>query len=171
MQAIADEADVAVQTVYAVFGTKREVLRQALEAAVTGDADPASVNDRPEAHALRDEPDPRRRAAMDAAMVTTISPRIAPIVRAVREATAADPEFASTWDEIAAHRRADVIAAAALLAGADGLTVELEDAIGSLYVLYSPDVYTMLTADLGWSAERFERWLADAIHRLLLAAG
>ena len=38
IQDIADEAEVAVQTVYAVFGNKRELLRQVLEAAVSGGA-------------------------------------------------------------------------------------------------------------------------------------
>ena len=38
IQAIADDAGVAVQTVYAVFGTKRELLRSLLEAAVRGGA-------------------------------------------------------------------------------------------------------------------------------------
>ena len=49
MQAIAERADVAVQTVYAVFGNKRELLRQLIESTVTGDDDPLPITDRPEA--------------------------------------------------------------------------------------------------------------------------
>ena len=37
MQAIADDAGVAIQTVYAGFGTKRELLRQLIERTITGD--------------------------------------------------------------------------------------------------------------------------------------
>ena len=42
IQAVADEAGVAVQTVYAVFGNKRELLRQVLESAVTDDGPPST---------------------------------------------------------------------------------------------------------------------------------
>jgi len=169
IQAVADEAGVAVQTVYAVFGNKRELLRHALEAAVTGDADPQPINERPEALAIADEPDPRRRAAMDAAIVAQISPRLAPIVKALREAATVDPELAATAAAITERRRQDMAAAAQLLAGPDGLRIELEDAVGTLYVLYSPEVFMELTADLGWSIEHYERWLAEMLYRTVMS--
>ena len=169
IQAVADEAGVALQTVYAVFGNKRELLRHTLEAAVAGDTDPQAVNERPESLAIADEPDARRRAEMDAAIVARISPRLAPIVKAVREAATVDPEFAPTAAEITARRRQDMAAAAQLLAGPDELTMELDDAIGTLYILYSPEVFTALTGDLGWSIERYERWLADMLYRTVMS--
>jgi AcrR family transcriptional regulator len=169
IQAIADEAGVAVQTVYAVFGNKREVLRQALEAAVTGDADAETVSQRADVQALADEPDPRRRAQMDAAITAEISQRILPVVRVVREAAAVDPEFATAAQAITAQRRADMRAAAKLLAGDNELKISLEEAIGTLYVLYSPDVFACLTEDLGWSMKRYEKWLATMLYRALLA--
>lgn len=169
IQAVADEAGVAVQTVYAVFGNKRELLRQALAAAVTGDADPRPLFERPEGRAVAAEPDPRRRAELDAAMVARISPRIAPIVRAVREAAAADPEMAQTAAQMMDRRRRDMAAAAEALGGPDGLSMDLEDAIGTLYILYSPDVFTALVDDLGWSLEQYERWIADMLYRTVIA--
>jgi len=169
IQAVADEAGVAVQTVYAVFGNKRELLRLALEAAVTGVAAPLPLTERSEFTAIADEPDARRRAAMDAAMTAQMSPRIAPILKVVREAAAVDPDFATTLAAITAQRRADMAAAATILAGNDGPTLELEDAIGTLYVLYSPDVFTALTGELGWSIEQYERWLAEMLYRAVIA--
>ena len=44
---IAEEAGVAVQTVYAVFGNKRQLVIELLENAVKGDDEPASVIERP----------------------------------------------------------------------------------------------------------------------------
>ena len=44
--AIAGQADVAVQTVYAVFGTKRAVLSKLLALRVTGDHDATPLKDR-----------------------------------------------------------------------------------------------------------------------------
>ncbi len=169
IQAIADESGVAVQTVYAAFGNKRTLLHDVLEAAVTGDADPTPLNERPNAKAIADEPDARRRAEMDAAMVAKISPRIAPIVRVIREAAAVDPEFEATAAAITARRRVDMTSAARILAGPDGIDMDLEDAIGTLYVIYSPDVFTALTQDLGWSVRRYERWVADMLYRTIMS--
>lgn len=168
IQAIADDAGVAVQTVYAVFGNKRELVREALEAAIVDDADAETVNDRADVKAIAAEPDGRRRAEMAAAMVTQISTRIAPIAKVAREAASVDPEFAATADAITAGRRGDMLASARVLAGPGELRVPLEEAVGTLYTLYSPDTFTGLTVDLGWSLDQFERWLADALERLLL---
>ena len=57
IQAVADQAGVAVQTVYAVFGTKRELLRQLIESTITGD-EPEPVTERVTARSLAAEPDP-----------------------------------------------------------------------------------------------------------------
>ena len=44
--AIADQADVAVQTIYAAFGTKRAVLSELLAVRVVGDDDATPLKDR-----------------------------------------------------------------------------------------------------------------------------
>ena len=167
MQAVADEAGVAFQTVYAIFGNKRELLRQTLEAAIVDDPEADAVAERDEAKAIAKEPNARRRAELAAAMVTQNSSRIVPIVRVAREAAAVDPEFAATAASITAGRRQDMVASARLLAGPGTLRVPVEEAVGTLYTLYSPDTYTALTVDMGWSPAQFERWLADALERLL----
>ena len=43
---VADEAGVAVQTIYAVFGNKRALLGQLLDVAIAGDDERVAVNDR-----------------------------------------------------------------------------------------------------------------------------
>ena len=53
IQAIAEDAGVAVQTVYAVFGNKRELLRQLIESTITGDDEPVPITQRAEAQADR----------------------------------------------------------------------------------------------------------------------
>jgi AcrR family transcriptional regulator len=165
IQSVADEAGVAVQTVYAVFGNKRELLRHALEAAIAGDTAPQPVNERPEFLAIAEEPDPRRRAELDAALSTQISRRLAPIMNVLREAAAVDPEFTATAKSITAQRRRDMAAAAEILAGPNGVRGDLEDVVGTLYVLYSPWTFLELTDDLGWSVKRYQRWLAEMLYR------
>jgi AcrR family transcriptional regulator len=166
IQAIAERGGVAVQTVYAVFGNKRELLRQLIESTITGDDDPLPVTERPEARAVAAEPDAQKRAELDAAMSRSIAERVAPIVRVASEAAASDPELAAMMDAVKAARREEMIASAEIVAGADGLRIDPEEAAATLYVLYSPAVADMLMRDYGWSPERYERWLA----RMLLVS-
>jgi AcrR family transcriptional regulator len=160
IQMIAERAGVAVQTVYAVYGNKRELLRQMIESAITGDDDALPITQRAEARAIADEPDARRRAELDAALSRSITERVAPIVRVAGEAAASDPELATMMNAMRAARRREMIESAKILTGPDGLRTDLEDAAATLYVLYSPAVADMLMGDYGWSPGRFEKWLA-----------
>lgn len=162
IQAIAEQGGVAVQTVYAVFGTKRELLRQLIESTISGD-DPRPVTEQPEALAIAAEPDPRRRAELDASMSRAITERVAPIVRVASEAAASDPELAAMMDAVKAARRKEMLDSAEILAGADGLRVGRKEAAATLFVLYSPAVADMLMGDHGWSAKRYEKWLAHML--------
>ena len=162
IQAVADQAGVAVQTVYAVFGTKRELLRQLIESTITGD-EPEPVTERVTARSLAAEPDPRRRAELDAALARLIAQRVAPIVRVAEEAAASDPELAAMMEAVRAARRDEMITSAAILAGPDRPRLEQEEAAATLYVLYSPHVADMLLRDYGWPPERYEAWLARMI--------
>ena len=168
IRAIAEEAGVAVQTVYAVFGNKRQLVIELVENAVTGDDDPAAVTERPEAQAIRAEPSARRRAQLDAALSRKIIERVLPVFKITSDAAAVDPDFAELNRAMIARRRAEMIDAATLLAGDGGLRLSPDDAAASLLVLYSPHVAQILTEHLGWSYDRYETWLADAIERLVL---
>ncbi len=165
IQAIAERGGVAVQTVYAVFGSKRDLLRQLIESTIAGDEDPLPITKRPEAQAVAAEPDARKRAELDAAMSRSITERVAPIVRVASEAAASDPEIAAMMDAVKAARRTEMITSARLLAGPEGTRVD-DEAAATLYVLYSPAVADMLMGDYGWSPERYEKWL---VHMLLVS--
>ena len=163
IQAVADHAGVAVQTVYAVFGSKRELLRQLIESTIAGDDDSVPFAERPDFQAVAAEPDPQRRARLDAAFSRSIVERVAPIVRIASEAAASDPELAAMMETVKAARRDEMVAAARVLAGPDGLRASEKEAAATLYVLYSPAVADMLMVDHGWSPKRYEQWLARMI--------
>lgn len=167
MQAIADESGVAVQTVYAAFGTKRELMRQLIEGTIAGD-DSAAGTEGGAAGGVAAEPDARRRAQLDAALARTIVQRVAPLVRVAEEAAASDPDLAATMETVRAARRREMLDSAALLAGPEGLRLEPEEAAATLYVLYSPQVADMLMRDHGWSPARYEAWLARMIQEAVL---
>jgi TetR/AcrR family transcriptional regulator, regulator of autoinduction and epiphytic fitness len=169
MQAIADQAGVAVQTVYAAFGTKRELLRQLIERSLTGDEDPLPITERATAQSIAVEPERRRRAELGAALSRSITERVAPLVRVATEAAASDSELATMMETVKAARRREMTTSAALLAGPDGLQAEPHEAAATLYVLCSPQVADMLMGDYGWSAERYETWLARMILQAVIA--
>ena len=169
IQAVADEAGVAVQTVYAVFKNKRQLLDQLIEAAIVGGADAdAGVTHTAEVDAIGAEPDPRRRAEMDAAMTRAIAERVAPIVRVAQEAAASDPEFAAVFEAMKARRREEMSDMVRVLGAQSPLRMSGQQAAATLYVLYSPMVADMLMIDLGWSAAKYEKWLADMLYFSLL---
>ena len=168
IRAIAEEAGVAVQTIYAVFGNKRQLVIELLEDAVSGDEELISVTQHPETEAIRAEPDPRRRAQLGAALSRKITERLLPVFKITSDAAAVDPDFAELNQAMIARRRAEMADGATLLAGDDGLRVSPDDAAASLFVLCSPHVAQLLTEHLGWSYDRYQTWLADAIERLIL---
>ena len=105
---------------------------------------------------------------LDAAGARSIIERIGPIVRVALEAAASDPELAVVMEAVKATRRTEMAESVGLLAGPDGVLEDEEEAAATLYVLYSPQVAQILTEHLGWSYDRYETWLADAIERLVL---
>ena len=138
IRAIAEEAGVAVQTVYAVFGNKRQLVIELSELAVKGDDEREPVTQQAEVEAIRAEPSPHRRAELDAALSRKIIERFLPLFKITSDAAAVDPEFAELNRAMIERRRAEMPEAATLLAGDDGLRVSPEDAAVSLFVLYSP---------------------------------
>lgn len=106
MPAIADEAGVAVETVYRVFGTKAALFRAVVDAMLSGGVARARVpvEERPAIRAIIEEPDPRRQIERYAATQPGIHRRAGPILRALRDAKATDPALADLWAEMEAWR-------------------------------------------------------------------
>src|SRR5216684_1962342 len=95
VEAIASGAGVAVDTVYAVFGSKREVLKSLLDVRVGGDDAPIEVLDRPRPQAVRADRNQARQLAAFAHDVGRIIERVRPVDDIIRGAAAVDPEVAA----------------------------------------------------------------------------
>jgi len=170
IEAIAGEAGVAVQTVYAVFGSKPHILRSVLDVAVTGEDAPAPPLLDPDAmRVIGLEPDPARRVRMFAALVGDVLGRTAAVTQVAREAAAADPEMAQMWRAMQDSRTGGMAEAARVLVGdgdgdGDGLPVRPLDEIRDLlWVLCGPEVHQLFVAERLWTPERYEEWLVSAI--------
>jgi AcrR family transcriptional regulator len=170
MQAIADEAGVAVQTLYFTFGTKRALLSEILDVAVAGDDEPVPTLERPATLAALAEPDPRKQLRAQVRLAREIYERVAPVLQVVAGAASADPDIAELW-EINNSQRATaqerlVTALAAKTPLREGLDVAT--AIDITLALQTPEMYQYLTRRRGWSPRRWEHWTADILIAELL---
>jgi AcrR family transcriptional regulator len=170
IDAIAARAAVSPETVYATYKNKRSLLSQLLDVAIAGDDAPMPILERPWVQQLRAEADPRRRLRILAANGRSILERTAPIYEVLRGAAAADPEIASLWEHAKAQRLAGQRALLGILTERARLRHDLpaSSATDILFAIGSPETYRLLIVDRGWPADRFERWYADTLARLLL---
>jgi AcrR family transcriptional regulator len=159
--------------VYRVFGTKSGLFRAVIEALLAGGTARAEtpVEDRPAIRAIHDEPDPRRKVALYAATQPGIHRRAGPLLRALRDVRANDPELSRLWDELEAWRLAGQGRFVAALAEANGLRPDrsVEDATDIVWTLCSLGVHEDLVIKRRWSDDRYEAWLAGALIRELVA--
>ena len=164
MQAVAERARISPATVYSAFTNKRMLLTALVDVSIAGDDAPVPVLERPWVAELRAEPDRARRVRMLARNGRLILERRAPIDEVVRAAAAADSEIAALWEAGKAQRLAGQRELLKIVAGPEGLRSRATDV---LYAIGSPETYRLLVVDRGWSPDRFERWYAYAIERLL----
>ncbi len=170
MQAIADEAGMAVQTLYFTFGTKRALLSEILDVAVAGDDEPVPTLERPVVVSALAEPDPEAQLRDQARLAREIYERVAPVLEVVANAASADPEIAEVWETNNAQRATVMERLITALATKGPLRdgVDTAMAIDIALALQSPELYQYLTKRRGWSPDRWERWTADALITQLL---
>jgi AcrR family transcriptional regulator len=170
VEAIAADAGVAVDTVYAAFGSKRGVLQALLNVRVGGDEAELDLLARAGPRAVEREPDQRAQLAAFATDVSAILERARPVDEIIRGAAAVDAEIASLRSEAQAYRYRNMRQLVSWLAAKgplrDGLTED--DAAAIMWTVTSPEVHGLLRVARGWSAERYGAWLGQSLARILL---
>lgn len=168
---VADAAGVAVQTIYFHFGTKRAVLKEAVDVAAAGDDEDVAVLDRPWMEEIRAESDSRRVIELWVRNGADLFVRIAPIMGVVRDAAGSDPEMAEQWRTNEGERLVAFGALTEILADRGALAPGLspEDATDVVFALNSIEVFLLLTSTRGWSVRRWEQWLVTTMESTLLA--
>jgi AcrR family transcriptional regulator len=169
MSAIADRAGVALDTVYASAGRKPELARLLIEAAISGTNQAVPAEERDYVQAIRSAPDAGTKIDIYAAAVTAIAPRLAPVLAIIQQAGADEPELTALWAEIAERRAANMRRFVADLAAVHPLRLDPDQAADIVWATNATELYQLLVGQRGWTSQRYERFLADAWHRLLLA--
>lgn len=170
VEAVGDAADIPLATVYRLFGSKRVILASVLDTSFVGDDEPVAVGERPAVRAAFAEADPRRMLACFARICRELLDRSAPIQHVLRGAATADPDAAELLALVRSQRLEGQSRVARVLAERGALAEGVHEATAAdtIYTLMAPETHHILTVERAWSADRYERWLADALCALLL---
>jgi AcrR family transcriptional regulator len=170
MSAIAAAAGVSLKTVYLAFETKSGLLRALWHLLLRGEPDTVPVGRQPWYREVLDEPDPGRQLRLNMRNSLAVKTRAGAMLEVIRDAASVDPDIGALWARIQTefhdNQREVVQSIAAKHALAPGLDVVTATDI--LWSLNHPSLYALLVGERGWSAERYEQWLADLLCDRLL---
>ena len=163
MAAIAREAGVAYQTVYAAFGTKLGVARGIIWSSFEVEGIPDLLA------AATASPDPEVWLRAVARAACRIGERLGDLLRFLRES--GDPELLAEYERVEARRFQQEEFLAARLAASGRLKdgVSPAEALAVVWALSGTQLHHQLVARRHWPGPRYEQWLGDALLALLLA--
>jgi AcrR family transcriptional regulator len=165
--AIAEEAGVSPETVYAGFRNKRTLLGELIRAAVRG-GESSPVPEQAGPRAVAAAVDQREQLRLFAADISVRLERVGPLVEVLSTASRSDPELAALLAKIHDERAKNLRTFVHALAANGPLRLEPEAALDSVWALASPDLHRLLTRTRGWSRERYCEWLAESLAALLI---
>ncbi|MFB9363833.1 TetR/AcrR family transcriptional regulator [Actinoplanes nipponensis] len=171
LTAVAAEAGVAVQTLYAVFGSKRQLLSDLIDVTIAGDDAPVALPDRGFVAEIRALPDARARLARYARHLTETHERQAQVMLALAGAATADPDAAAVWRKNLEDRQRGMTMFAADLNTTGQLREDLsvERIADVLWLAMDVHNYDRLVRERGWTAEEFQQWYVDTVAGAILA--
>jgi AcrR family transcriptional regulator len=161
---IAEQADVAGSTVYALYKSKEGILRALMRATLFGPRFQEALA------RLDGVTDPVRRIALSAHVARAIYESESTELGLIRGASSFSPalrkleqEFETMRFEMQEERVNLLFAHAKQRAG-----LQPEDARRILWMYTSRDVYRMLVHEGAWTPDRYQEWLSDTLVRVLV---
>ena len=165
---IARDAGVAVQTVYNAVGGKREIVNAVLDQAAAGQEAPRRV---PEFMAERTDATSSVADMIDvlAEWFAQSQPRVAPVMRLIREAAAHDAGVAELEQARASQRLAHYGRAADQLRDRGAREMPREQIAALIWSIGHPQTYAQLVEVEGWSLDAYRAWVRDSLAAALIA--
>lgn len=169
VQAVADRAGVSLDTVYASVGRKPQLLLAVHDMALAEGPAPVPAEQRDYVRAVREAPTAEGKLRTYAVAMGRVLPRTVPIMRALQEAGATEPDCAAQHEEISARRAANMRLLVADLRSTGELRDDLsdDDAADLVWSLNSPEWFTLVTGR-GRTPEQYADLLADVLVHTLL---
>ena len=167
VNAIAAEAGVSPETVYARFGNKRALLVELVSRAARG-PDRSPILEQKGPRAVAAEADQHEQLRLFAADVVLRLERVGPLTAVLAGAAQAEPDLAGLLGEIHARRRKNLRTFVDVLAANGALRLDTPTAVDTVWALASPELHRLLTTTRGWSRSRYASWLAATLGDVLL---
>jgi len=170
IRAIAEEAGVAVPTVYASLRSKANVLRAVVDLTVRGDDEAAPLASRAGWQDIEQQQDPWAQLALFARFHREICDREAAVFAQLEAAAGADAEATQQLAEHDQRRYTTQRRLARSLHRRRHLRPGLaaREAADVIWALASERTYLALVRDRGWTADKYERWLVEQLVAALL---
>ncbi len=172
MPSIAQEAGVALKTIYVYFDTKAALVHTLWDARLGGEEAKLPVLERDWYQSVVQEPDPERKLRLVAAQARRVKTQSGALLEMIRTAASVDPEIADLWAGIQA-KLLDVQRAIIEQLNATGSlapSLNVPQATDILWTLNHPNVWQLLVPNRGWTDEEYERWLGNAFCYQLLGS-
>lgn len=171
IEAIAAEARVAPETIYAIFKNKGKILASLVNfLSATRKEERVPLLERVGPQAVAQEPDQRRQLHLFAQVVANHLEGNASISEIILVAAKTDPDIEKILKHFIKQRRQHMAVAVHQIAANGPFRENMDDeyATDTVWTLTSPETFLLLTRDLGWSKEKYIQWLADTLARVLL---
>lgn len=166
--AIARQAGVSVETIYAGFGSKLALLKAVVVASVRGLQPETALMDQAGPRAALVAPDQRSQIALFAKDIAEVLRRVAPLIAVVRAAAESEPALKDLYVELHQGRTGNLAMLVDAMLRHGPLRIDRDLAISSLDRLSSPELFLVVTNVEGLSPAQYATWLADALTALLL---
>ena len=167
LTAVAAEAGVAIQTVYAVFGNKRQLLSDLVDVTLAGDDEQVAMQNRSFVADIRALTGLRPKLTRYARHLAEIHARQARVMLALAGAATANADAAAIWRKNLEERRHGMLMFAADLAETGEVRIDREQAADVLWLAQDIRNYDWLVGQRGWSPEQFQQWYVDSVIAVL----
>jgi TetR/AcrR family transcriptional regulator, regulator of autoinduction and epiphytic fitness len=167
---VAAKAGVAVQTVYAVFGTKRQLLSELVDVTIAGDDEPVALPDRAFVAEINALAGAAAKLARYAHHLARTNARTAEVILALAGAATADPDAAAIWRKNQDERRFGMRAFAATLTATGDVRadLDLEQVADVLWLAMDVRNYDWLVRQRGWTLEQYQDWYVRTVSGAVL---
>jgi AcrR family transcriptional regulator len=162
VEMIAERAGVGIATVYVAFRSKRGLLA-GMRAAMLAESEIPTLMKR-----IREETSAPEKLALHARLIRQQMERSYDVIAAHREGSRVDAEVAAEHRRVLDSRKVVFAELARSLERSLARGVDVLTAADILWALANEELYRELVIERGWSADRFEAWLAQTLRDQLL---
>lgn len=170
-EAIAAQAGVSAQTIYAIFKNKKRILVSLMNVSPdTGMEDHTPLSERSNVQAVGQERDRRRQLQMFAQVVANNLDQISAVFDIMTDAAKTEPDFDRIIQKMNKQRLEHMMFAVRQFAMNGPFRENMDEAHArdTVWTLTSGEIFLLLTRERGWSKEKYADWLADMLIRALL---